>query len=474
MADDHVVVRDAEMVGDDLGEGRLVPLAVRARSGNGGDLAAPFYPDNSALPAQDIGGFDIRRDTDPHDLATPARLGLRSAQISIVRQLHHAIERSRVVSGVVGDAERRAVGERLGRDEVPPANLDGIEAGRPSRLVHEALDEVDADGPPRSTVGSGRRGVRVHADAQKLGVLDPIRTEDMSRVGHRGHERQREQVGPQIEDGLRPETNDLSIGGHRAFGFRDGRSRLDRGEQVLGPGGHPPDGPAELARERRRDDLLAVEWSFHSEAAADVRRDHAQLVLREAEHRRKVGARQKGILGRQPERQLVAAGVVAREHAAGLHRGSREPVMVEAHLHDVRCPPERSIDVAALKRPAERLVGTELGVGEGGPRLETALRAGDGRKRLVLDLDQVGGIAGQRRALGNDRRDRHAGRVDDAVGQIRTPGLLQPRERRHEGKRPQRAEIRGRHDAEHARRPPRRVGPERGHARVSMRAPQED
>src|SRR2546428_9776076 len=58
VADDHVVVRDAEMVGDDLGEGRLVPLAVRARSGDGGGLSGPFYPANSPLPAPRVGGID--------------------------------------------------------------------------------------------------------------------------------------------------------------------------------------------------------------------------------------------------------------------------------------------------------------------------------------------------------------------------------------------------------------------------------
>ena len=82
-------------------------------------------------------------------------------------------------------------------------------------------------------------------------------------------------MGPQIEDGLGSETDDLSVGGHGSLGFRDGGPRLDGGEQVLGAGGHPSNGPAELTGEHRRDDLFAVERPLHPEAAAHVRRDHA-------------------------------------------------------------------------------------------------------------------------------------------------------------------------------------------------------
>ena len=103
--------------------------------------------------------------------------------------------------------------KRLGRDEVTPANLDRIESGRASRLVHEALDDIDVDGPARSPVGPGRRGVRVDADAQELGVLDPVRAEDVRGSGHRRHERQPEQVGAEIkiDFALRPISSPSAV-----------------------------------------------------------------------------------------------------------------------------------------------------------------------------------------------------------------------------------------------------------------------
>ena len=98
-------------------------------------------------------------------------------------------------------------------------------------------------------------------------------------------------MSPEIEDGFRPEAEDLALGAHRALGLRDGRSRLDRREQVLGARRHPANGPPDVAGELRRDDLLTIERSLDAEAAAHVRRDHTELVLRESEDGGEVGAR---------------------------------------------------------------------------------------------------------------------------------------------------------------------------------------
>src|SRR6185436_3079440 len=62
VAHDHVLVGHAELVGDDLGERRLVSLAVRARAGDRRDLAAALDPDDAALPAEHVGRLDIGRD----------------------------------------------------------------------------------------------------------------------------------------------------------------------------------------------------------------------------------------------------------------------------------------------------------------------------------------------------------------------------------------------------------------------------
>src|SRR2546425_6495707 len=67
------------MVGHDLGEGRLVPLAVGARPGDRRHPPGALDLEAAALPAE-RGGLDIRRDADADDLAARATLRLKVSQ----------------------------------------------------------------------------------------------------------------------------------------------------------------------------------------------------------------------------------------------------------------------------------------------------------------------------------------------------------------------------------------------------------
>src|SRR5262245_37397187 len=155
VADDHVLPGDTELVGDDLCERRLVALAVRARPGDRRDLAAALDTDDAALPAEHVRRFHVGRDADAHDLAATARCGLLATELVVSGELDDPVEGARVVAGVVRGTERSPVGERAGRDEVAPADLDGIETRRPRGLVHHALDQIDPDRPPRPPIRPG-------------------------------------------------------------------------------------------------------------------------------------------------------------------------------------------------------------------------------------------------------------------------------------------------------------------------------
>ena len=76
VANGHRLGRHTERVGDDLGERRLVPLAVGARSRDGEHGAGRLDANLPAFPAE-RGGLDILGDADPDDLApgAPLRLG---------------------------------------------------------------------------------------------------------------------------------------------------------------------------------------------------------------------------------------------------------------------------------------------------------------------------------------------------------------------------------------------------------------
>ena len=117
-----VLDREAELLGDDLGERRLVALALGLDADPGQDLAGRMDPDLARiehLQAEDVevvrrpGADDLGEaaDADAHQLAALALLGLLLAQAGVVDDVHRLLERRAVVARVVRPAGRRLVRE---------------------------------------------------------------------------------------------------------------------------------------------------------------------------------------------------------------------------------------------------------------------------------------------------------------------------------------------------------------------------
>src|SRR5262249_27031501 len=155
-----------QVIGHDLGEGRLVPLPVRARARDRRDLARPFHLDAATLPPERA-RLDVRAEPDAHDLATGAPGRLLAAQAVVVGGGEGALQDKRVVAGVVDLAGGRLEWEAVGGDEVAPADLRGVESQRARRRVHEALDDEAGLRAPRPAIGGygggGGEGAR-HRD----------------------------------------------------------------------------------------------------------------------------------------------------------------------------------------------------------------------------------------------------------------------------------------------------------------------
>ena len=126
-----------------------------------------------------------------------------------------------------------------------------------------------------------------------------------------------------------------------------------------------------------------------AEAAADIRRDHADVGRLEAEDRRQVVAVLMGRLRREPQRQPA---VVA--HGGGTRRGPR------AGTRAIRWLTSRPGDddltaieemLVALRRVARADIRPRLGEEQdvAGKRL---LGADDGGQRVVVHADELGGI----------------------------------------------------------------------------------
>ena len=172
--------------------------------------------------------------------------------------------------------------------------------------------------------------------------------------------------------------------------------------------------PAELARRPQADDLLGIDEDLRAEAAADIGRDHAQLVLgRHADER---GDHQPGdvrVLRCVPQRQVSAAGIVFGDCGARLHRIRHQPVVDELELGDVLGVLERGIgrvgvaDVPVVDRVVRRRFVNErraLGGGLGG--------IDDRGQHLVIDHHLLGRVLGLRQRIGDHDGDR----VADVIG----------------------------------------------------------
>ena len=122
-----------------------------------------------------------------------------------------------------------------------------------------------------------------------------------------------------------------------------------------------------------------------------------------AEHLRELRAGTVRALRRGPHRQPLAR---HRDRPARLHRRRDQPRDHVVGADDVRRGGERAVDVTRALLPARQRLGRRA-------------RVRDGRQRLVVDLDALGGVLGQRARLADHGGDRLAGVAHLARGQQR-------------------------------------------------------
>jgi hypothetical protein len=112
-----------------------------------------------------------------------------------------------------------------------------------------------------------------------------------------------------------------AVFGKRDLGIVNLSPLVGGGEEMLQPILDPLDGPVQLHRNPGKQHFLGIEHhDLRPKAAADERRDDANLPLIEPEHAGKTVADEHRRLGRIPDRHLVGARIPLRDHAAGFDR----------------------------------------------------------------------------------------------------------------------------------------------------------
>ena len=247
--------RDAEPVGDDLGEGRLVTLSVGGGAGVDGDGTGGVDAHVGALPqsglsaqraddrrGRETASLDVGRETDP-ELPAAGAVGaagrLLAAQVVVADHLERAVHRRRVVARVVRERDLGLVREGVRRHEVSLANFDRPQTSRVAGEVHQPLDDEGRLRPSGAAVGVDRRGMGEDAGDMAVDRRDVVLAGQQSAVeiGRHGGREGRE-VGAHGGLGVDPQADDAAVAVERhcavgrvvaAVGVGEVRLRARRG-----------------------------------------------------------------------------------------------------------------------------------------------------------------------------------------------------------------------------------------------------
>ena len=155
MDDLHLADIDTELVGDDLGEGGVMPLAVAVRSGHHIDGAGGVDPHGGGFIQTDTraertchrrrgdaAGLDIARQADAAVFATLGGLGTAGLEALVVDHLQRLVQRCLIVTNVILQRHWCLVREGILGDEVDPTEFGWIHADLACRRVHNPLQQV--------------------------------------------------------------------------------------------------------------------------------------------------------------------------------------------------------------------------------------------------------------------------------------------------------------------------------------------
>ena len=300
------------------------------------------------------------------------------------------------------------VGQRRRLDEIAAADFDAVDARHLRGAIDQALDQVDRLRPPGAAIDRGRGGVGedgLRAELDRLHVVD-------ARNQHEREEQRRRDRGPPIG------AERLIGPGAQPPGFcRRRRARARRRPPGRAPGYRATatslrvavhfTGRPSAARRPEHEHVVGIEVRLHAEAAADVGRDHADLGFGNMENRRSracCAAHAGPAMSYRACNASLLKSPIAQRGSIAL-----AATRLFSSRSDTTCVAlAKAASVAALSPKA--MVTATVAVRAVLPDLRRAgldgvLQADHGRQRLVVDLDQLGGIARLRLGLRDDEGD---------------------------------------------------------------------
>src|SRR3984893_1919215 len=212
------------------------------------------------------------------------------------------------------------VWERIRGNEVAAPDLDAVDSQLARGEIEQTLNDEYAVLAAGATIGRDGRQIGEYRGKGAVVARHHIWPEQ----GALTVDRHRQAVGivsPGVVQKHVLEAEHPSIAGERALGVVNLPTLVSGGEEMLAPVLDPLDRPAQLDRRPRQQDFLRVEHhDLRAKAAADERRNHANLTLAQAQHAGEPVADEHRRLGGVPDGKLVGTGVPLRDDTARFDR----------------------------------------------------------------------------------------------------------------------------------------------------------
>ena len=292
-----------------------------------------MHLDRAELLRRERRDLDVRAHPDAQQQVVAARAARRllRAELRHARDPQRLVERALVVPDVVGGARRGRVRERVGRDQVLPADVDGIHPQLGRDQVHRALDERRRLRPARPAIRRHRRRVRDHAPSARRDPRD--RVDAGQHLLRRGGQERPDRVRAHVAEDLHAHADDGAVAPGADLHALHLRPAVVEVQHALRPRLGPPHRTAERLRGRRHDRELRIDEQLRPEPAADVRRHDAHPLLVDAEQLGQIAPHVERHLRRAPDR---VAAVVLGHHRdrVRLHGHGREPLLHDASAGD--------------------------------------------------------------------------------------------------------------------------------------------
>ena len=408
---------DAEMFADDLSDDGLGALpqlghrngATHIARWRDGDHRPILRRNTCAADAIEgragIGNLDERRDADAAIDIAPAQLSLLCTQPVVIHQLAQPRQTGMVRQRLELVTGRR--GARIGivGDQIAAANLDRIEPGSSCRHIHQPLGHRERNRMTDGAILAHLHLVLKHHLQIGAIILEAIGSADQPEhliaLDHAGARIGRER--PDGRDVIDIHGNDgaFTVERHaRAHAMIAGMNVGDKRFDAVGDILHRA---AEQHAEADRRHVLMIDVQLHTERAADIRRDDADVGFGNAEVPRvdvlKLIRRLRRVMRRQPH--LV--GIEIGDDGARLHRHCRMPAKMKLFLDDMRGAGKDSVDIAGVDLAVEADIVAQLRRNHRRAGRACRIDIDDGRKLLVLDQHRFGGVLGERPRIGDDR-----------------------------------------------------------------------